>query len=118
MKLVWTEKIDLTTSGVSTIREVAGVYRLGYYTPATNEYKVYYVGQAANLKTRLTNHLPGNEENSCCIKHLTNYKCYFKAAGVSTQSDRDACERALYDRFNPPCVEKVPDVEPAEINYD
>jgi excinuclease UvrABC nuclease subunit len=118
MKLVWTEKIDLTTDEVSTIREVAGVYRLGYLDPTDNKYKVYYVGQAANLKTRLTNHLSENEENSCCKRHLSNYNCYFKAAGVSTQSDRDACERALYDHFEPPCVEKVPDVDPADINYD
>jgi excinuclease UvrABC nuclease subunit len=118
MKLIWTDKIDLKAEGVLNIKEIAGVYRLGYYDPKLNEYHVYYIGQASNLKDRLSCHIPENEENSCCKKYLNNYKCYFKAAAVSTQSDRDACERALYDHFKPPCVEKVPDVEPAEINYD
>lgn len=117
MQINWTNRIELTEDGVSTIKEVSGVYRLIYYNPNKQDYFVYYVGQAVNLKKRLTDHLLGNEQNTCCDKHLRNYKCYFRAAAVAQQSDRDAIEVALYNKFSPSCTEKVPDVEPADVNF-
>jgi excinuclease UvrABC nuclease subunit len=118
MKLNWTERITLTQSGVKRIKAIAGVYRLIYYNRTTEKYYVYYVGQADDLNDRLWQHLPGNEENTCCQRHLNNYTCYFRAAAASRQADRDGAEVALYNHFEPSCVERIPDVEPIDINFD
>lgn len=118
MQIKWTELIELTDKGVSRIREIAGVYRLSYYDRATQKYYVYYIGQAENLNTRLSEHLEGNEENECCEKHLQRYSCYFRVAAVARQADRDSIEVALYNHFNPSCTEKIPDVQPADVNFE
>ena len=117
MKLNWTARIPLTGSGVSRIREIAGVYRLIYYNPSDQKYYVYYVGQAENLKERLQEHLIMNETNKCCLRHLNNYSCYFRAAVVENQSERNGAEVALYNYFGPSCVERIPDVRPLDINF-
>lgn len=116
MKLQWTDLIELTQTGVARIREIAGIYRLSYFDPARNGYHVYYTGQAGNLNERLGQHLPVTETNASCQEYLSNYKCYFRAAVVSLQADRDAAEAALYNYFKPACVDRVPAVNPVQIN--
>ena len=118
MQLNWTSRLPLTSEKVQTIREIAGVYKLIYYQLSDEGYYVYYVGQADNLRDRLYQHLPSNEANSCCSKYLKNYNCYFRAAAVSRQSDRDGIEVTLYNKYKPECVEKIPDVEPIDINFE
>ena len=118
MQLNWTSRLSLTNERVETIKEIAGVYRLIYRQPDDNSYYVYYVGQAENLRERLYKHLPENETSSCCKKHLKNYNCYFRAAAVSRQSDRDGIEVTLYNKYKPECVEKIPDAEPIDINFE
>ena len=117
MEITWTKRIILDEDGVSGINQIAGVYRLIYYDSEAEKYYVYYVGQASDLNDRLSKHLPGNEVNVCCNKHLKNYDCYFRAAAISKQSDRDGAEVALYNKYKPDCVERIPDVEPIEINF-
>lgn len=118
MKLNWTERIVLIQSGVDRIKAVAGIYRLIYHNRDKDTYYVHYVGQAENLNDRLTQHLSGNETNKCCQRHLDNYTCYFRAAAISRQADRDGAEVALYNKFKPTCVERIPDVDPIDINFD
>jgi len=118
MQLKWTERIPLTQSGVNRIKAIAGVYRLINYNRTDDKYYVYYVGQADDLNNRLAQHLPGNETNECCQKYLNDYTCYFRAAAISGQADRDGAEVALYNKFKPTCVERIPDVKPIEINFD
>ncbi|MFH1656944.1 MAG: hypothetical protein ABH919_00535 [bacterium] len=118
MKLNWTERISLTQSGVDRIKAIAGVYRLIYYDRSKDKYYIYYVGQAEDLNDRLTQHLSGNETNECCQEHLNNYTCYFRAAAVSRQADRDGAEVALYNYYKPSCVDRIPDVDPIDINFD
>lgn len=118
MRLIWTGLIDLNETGVSGIKEIPGVYRLDYLNNKDNKYYVYYVGQAENLKKRLSEHLVGNEINSCCWKYLQNYNCYFKTAALSTKSERDGAEVSLYQHFKPNCPERIPDEEPLDINFD
>lgn len=103
---------------MSRINNVAGVYRLSYYDKNKRGYYIYYVGQASDLNSRLGQHRKGNEVNQCCNGYLNSYDCYFRAAGVSSQSDRDGAEVALYKKYEPGCVEKIPDVNPAEINFE
>ncbi len=117
MQLKWTERIPLTKTGVDKINSIAGVYRL-IYKESDDKYYVYYVGQTDDLNDRLSQHLSDNEENECCQKHLDKYTCYFRAAAISTQANRDGAEVALYNQYKPTCVERVPDVDPIEINFD
>ena len=118
MQLKWTSRIKLDQDGANRINEIAGVYRLIYYSPEKNDYYVYYVGQADNLKSRLSQHLIEAENNACCSTYLKKYTCYFRAAGVSSQADRDGAEVALFNKFKPTCTERIPDVEPININFE
>ena len=79
---------------------------------------MHYVGQATNLRERLGQHLLNSETNQCCLSKLKQHKCFFRAAGISSQANRDGAEVALYNHFNPSCVERVPDVQPIDINFD
>ncbi len=118
MQVKWTELIQLDESGVDRIKEVSGVYRISHYHQTDKKYYVHYVGQAENLKERLSQHLPGNETNSECNGFLDNYQCYFRACAISTQAGRDGAEVALYENYKPECVERIPDVDAIEINFE
>jgi len=117
MNLNWSKLIELNENGVSIVNEVPGVYRLSYANLRDGKIYVYYVGQAANIKTRMEQHLPNTEVNECCKKYLNDYKCYFRLAIVNNQADRDGAEVALYNHFSPSCPEKIPDVQAIEINF-
>jgi excinuclease UvrABC nuclease subunit len=110
--------MELTSLEVSKLKQEAGVYRLEYYNPNNLAFYAYYVGQASNLNNRIYQHLAGNETNSCCSQYLRKYNCYFKAALVSKQADRDGIEVYLYNHFKPTCVEKIPDVTAIEVNVE
>ena len=115
MNLKWTVLIPLTKANVDSLKKLAGVYRLIYYDATENKYRVYYVGQANDLSKGLYEHLPGNETKKCCKEYLNKHYCYFRAAPISKQSDRDGVEVALYDKYEPECVGRKPDVDPIEI---
>lgn len=119
MQVTWTELIPLDQAGVNRIKDnVSGVYRISHYDQNKNSYYVHYVGQAENLKERLGQHLAGSETNSCCNSFLKSHKCYFRACSISTQSGRDGAEVALYEKYQPKCVERIPDVSAIEINFE
>ncbi len=118
MQVKWTELIPLDEDGINRIREVSGVYRISHYDQDNKSYYIHYVGQAENLKERLNQHLYGNETNSGCNKFLKSHDCYFRACIVSTQSNRNGAEVALYEKYSPECVERIPDVEAININFD
>lgn len=117
MTLNWTGFVSLDENGVNTIKAIPGVYRLGYTGTDGKKY-VYYVGQASDLKSRLSQHLSSAEQNSCCSGYVGKGKCYFRAAAISLQEERDAAEVALYKKFAPKCCEQIPDCEPSVINFD
>lgn len=118
MKISWTKRIPLNEDGVALINKVAGVYKLIHHDSGKKKYYVHYVGQAKNLNDRLTKHLIDNKDNECCIEYLNEYDCYFRAAAISTQAERDSAEVALYNKYEPKCVERIPDVDPIEINFN
>lgn len=117
MELKWTDRKQLDKNGADSLKKVAGIYKLIHYDTEKKKYYVHYVGQASDLNDRLSKHLPDAETNACCKKRLKDYDCYFRAAAVSKQSDRDGAEVALYNKYTPSCVERIPDVEPIEINF-
>ncbi len=120
MKLDWIGYYKLNESNVEDyVPTAAGVYKIsvkrksGYVKPV-------YVGQTINLYSRLRQYVNLDTKNDCLKENLSEYNCEFKVAKVGLQSDRDAAERALYDHYQPECndPDAIPDVEPADINYD
>lgn len=116
MNLVWTDRTILEKQEIDKLENKPGIYRLIYFSPTRNNYYVYYVGQANDLKKRMYEHLLGNELNECCVKYLRSYTCYFRLARIDKQSERDGAEVFMFEHFKPECVEKVPDVDPIDIN--
>ena len=117
MELKWSSLISLKLEEVSRINEIAGAYKLVYQDPSKNNFYVYYVGQAENLKERFYQHLIEVEKNNCCIEYLREYHCFFRATAVAKQSNRDGIEVTLYNKYKPECVEKIPDAEQIDINF-
>jgi hypothetical protein len=77
------------------------------------------VGQTDNPARGLKEHLSDTETNACIKNQVKNYSCMFRYAKVSSKSDRDKAERALYKKFQPSCNDAsgIPDVEDVEINF-
>ena len=119
MQLHWTKQLPLTKSGIAKIKDgVAGIYRLIYYNTQEEKHLIYYVGQAENLNIRLGQHLSEAETNECCQSYINNYNCYFRAAAVLQQTDRNGAEVELYHHFEPICIDQIPSVQPLEINFE
>lgn len=89
----------------------------GVYVLAGNQ-RVFYVGQARDLRERLYAHLQSAEPNSCIREYIGRYFCSFKFALLSRQEDRDAAERALYLHYRPVCNDPnaIPNVPLVDIN--
>ena len=117
LKLEWSDNHYYTVSNVDTFApRDAGVYKLLYFT--ANQPRVFYVGQAENLRRVFMKHLSDTETNACIRRNFWYNTCYFKFAVVESQSERDGAERALYDHYKPPCNTVPPKEEPCDINFD
>ena len=120
MKLQWSKVYRLTSDNVDEyVPESPGVYRISVELK-NNKLKVVYVGQTKDLEDRLNQYVNSDTDNDCLLNHLEKHICYFRVAKVADDDDRDGAERALYDHFKPECndEDKIPDVEPADINFD
>jgi hypothetical protein len=115
--LEWSDSYYYAVSNVedSAPRD-AGVYKLFYIV--ANRPRVFYVHQADNLRRALLSHLSDTEPNVCIRRSFWYYTCYFKFAGVASQSERDGAVRALYDHYKPLCNTVPPKGEPYDINFD
>ncbi len=120
MILNWIGYYKLTEANINSHVPIkAGIYRLGIELKDGN-IRCVYVGQSEDLESRMSQYLNQDTDNKCLLGHLREHICYFKVAEVSTQSNRDAGERALFNKFKPECndPDKIPNVEPADINFD
>ncbi|MBN4085036.1 GIY-YIG nuclease family protein [Flavobacteriaceae bacterium AH-315-B10] len=94
----------------------SGVYLL-WVKLENGKWKCFYVGQAINIRNRLSEHLSINAENKCIKNNVSNFICGFEYAEVSNQSDRDNIEKFLYDHYKPKCNKISPPSEtPQEVN--
>lgn len=122
MTLKWIGYYKLTKENIEKYVPVgAGIYRIAVEDENdSSKVNVVYVGQTKSLEDRMFQYLNEDTDNNCLLRHLRNDVCYFKVAEVGTQSERDAGERALYDKYGPKCndPDKIPDVEPADINFN
>lgn len=120
MKLNWVGYYKLTQENVDRyVPAVAGIYRIAIELKNGNV-KPVYVGQSNDLEDRMFQYVNRDTDNECLLEHLENHIPYFKVAKVSTQNERDAGERALFDKYDPECndPDKIPDVDPADINFN
>lgn len=116
--LVWNGYYRYNEQNVSQfVPAQAGVYVLAVQLQGGN-LRVFYVGQARDLRERLYAHLQSAEQNSCIGECVGRYFCSFKFALLSRQEDRDATERALYLHYRPVCndLNAIPNVPLVDIN--
>jgi len=119
IQLDWKGYFEYTDGNVQKYAPTkAGVYKIGI-KQKDEKLAVRYVGQANDLDRRLKEHLDlDNEPNECLVERLRKYHAEFSFAEVSTQSDRDGAEKALYDFYEPACndADAIPNGLDIEIN--
>ncbi len=106
--LAWQWYLPFSLANVQAYAPVqAGVYKIAVNL-LNGQKRVVYVGQAADLASRLKDHLSEWECNLDLYNLVRQYQCSFALAAVPLQADRDAAERALYLNFRPQCNTQVP----------
>lgn len=106
--LTWTRLTKLLDSFVRELSDdMPGVYRFSYKAEDGNYY-VFYVGQAENIKRRLSEHLSSSEQNVCVKNYLATKECFFRYAKITKGYIRDATERQMYKQYEPSCNDKEP----------
>ena len=78
----------------------AGVYLITCYQDSNPI--IRYVGQAANLRSRLLDHLSSSETNKCLIEHRQHRQDYCWIE-LPKQSERDAEESDKIKKYQPLC---------------
>lgn len=115
--LTWSNFRELDILTVMTLPELPGVYRLSYQHRNGERY-VFYVGQAENLRQRITAHLLSSESNTIIKRYLSMYRCFVRYARVSNSNIRNGAELFLYRHYNPPCNLIVPTGPDIKINTE
>jgi excinuclease UvrABC nuclease subunit len=106
--LAWQRYLPFSLADVQAYAPVqAGVYKIAVNL-VNGQKRVVYVGQAADLDSRLKDHLSEWESNLDLYSLVRQYQCSFALAAVPLQADRDAAERALCLNFRPQCNTQVP----------
>lgn len=105
-------------NNINILPSFAGVYKLALLYSSTNKYAPFYVGQTVNLHDRTIQHASQSELNKGIKDNFINYSIYINYAEVKLQSDRDAVEVALYNRYNPSCNDPkvLPNITPAVVS--
>ena len=107
MPIQWSELIEYSVESVkSKVASMAGVYRLSARDDA-GEYRVFYVGQANDLRARLLQHLGDGEPNEC-IRTERKKPCKFRIVYVERQEGMDQVESETIQEFSPRCNAKKP----------
>lgn len=116
--LNWSGYIRINEDNLEKMSNFSGVYKLATYTPSTEKYHPFYVGQAEDIQKRTRGHASDSEQNSCIKENFKKYAVYVNYAEVELQSDRDGVEVALYNNYKPDCNDKdaLPDVAPTGVN--
>lgn len=108
VRLAWHQYLPFSLASVQAHAPVkAGVYKISINL-ADGKKRVVYVGQAADLASRLKDHLSQWESNLDLYNLVRKFQCSFAVAVVPLQIDRDAAERAMYFHFRPSCNSQVP----------
>lgn len=109
--MIWlrTNYFNITESNINNLNDnIAWVYRLWFINPNDNEYHVFYIGQANDIKRRMKEHISVNEPNTCIKNYFKKYVCGFRYCSATTQQERDNEESLLYEKFSPDCNIQTP----------
>ncbi len=114
-KVVWSQLQKFEKAEVDKLPSgSAGVFRLSYKHENSNIY-VFYIGQADDIKTKLTDLL--DNANICVKNYILTKECYFRYSKIEEEYVRKATERLMFKRYVPQCNEKIPEGrEDIEIN--
>lgn len=119
LELIWQKYSKYTRTNVQRDAPTkGGVYKIAL-RQQNDKLKVIYVGQANDLDRRLKEHLDlDNEKNECLASRLKKYNAEFSFAEISTQTERDGAEKALYNHYKPVCNDPdgIPNEPDLEIN--
>jgi excinuclease UvrABC nuclease subunit len=106
--LTWTKLTKLNEPLIKELKDgIPGVYRLSYKA-AEDNYYVFYVGQADDIKQRLLQHISSYETNECIKDHFRTKECFFRYAKIIKDYIRDATERKVYKEYGPKCNYQEP----------
>ena len=107
-KLTWTKLVAFNATNVDAIKSaLPGVYRISYKADDDNYY-VFYVGQAEDIKQRLHEHLLPSETNICIRNRVEKGNCAFRYAEITKDYIRNAAEQQMFKHYQPSCNEKEP----------
>lgn len=104
--LNWTRLTPIEDAS-SMPNNLSGVYRLSYKHEDGNYY-VFYVGQAEDIKTRLSQHKGSSETNPRLKAYLDTKKCFFKYAQITNKDVRNAIEKQAYKYYQPEANASMP----------
>ncbi|GBC98737.1 hypothetical protein HRbin17_01251 [bacterium HR17] len=96
----------LNSQEVQLLEDACGVYVLTVFNRSDGKYYAVYVGRSTNLRARLQQHLPP-QQNNCLLRNPPSHFFY-----RYTPSEQEAYEEEcwLYHRYNPLCN----DIHPAK----
>ena len=107
--LTWTKLTSLDNPSIDTLPDsLPGVYRLSYKAEDDNYY-VFYIGKAEDIKIRLLQHLSSSETNVCIKNYIGTKDCFFRYAKITKSYIRDAAEKQMYKQYEPTCNDKEPE---------
>lgn len=108
-RLTWTKTTSFSKTSVDALLDnISGVYRLSYEADDGNYY-IFYIGQAEDVKRRLSEHLSDGEKNVCIGNYLRKKNCFFRYAEVTKEYIRKAAEKQMYKQYEPVCNDKEPE---------
>jgi predicted GIY-YIG superfamily endonuclease len=114
--LVWSKFHRFTSGNVLNYTPWSGGVYILWVQLNSGNWICYYVGQAENLKQRLSDHLSNIETNICIKRKVREQIVGFETANVSKQNDRDGIVKFLYDHFKPECNAIDPGGKPIAVN--
>lgn len=118
LRLNWSGYHKYTEENVSEkVPAMAGIYKLSVELKNGN-LKLFYVGQAKELNSRLYDHLQSYEQNECIMGKVSQYICHFNFALLAQQEERDGAERGLYLHYKSECNDpnRIPSGPDVDIN--
>lgn len=104
----WSPCYLYTRANVRTCAPTSkGIYRL------LTRNRVFYVGQATNLRRRLWEHLSTHKRSRCLSRYLQNYSCFFRFAEFVSNEELLTIEREQIRKYKPPCNIDIRTIEEA-----
>ena len=120
LSLTWTKFLELSpVAAALSLPDQPGVFRLSTYNPTIDARVVFYVGESHDIRSDVTD-LFKNTIESCIGQHLWTTLCYVRYTLLSSQSEREAVVRFLYQQCAPSCNDSfdIPNAPQVSTNFE